>query len=396
MPEQFHFNKSNINKVAAQNARVEFQDILIPELRLRVSETGTKSFCVYKRLRGSKPVRITIGKYPSVTPEQAKIQARKILASLVEGQNPNEQRRINALKTITLQDAFDDYIANRNLKDKTVTGYKTVMKNQLASLAQRKLDQIDRESIYSIHKNDKAKGQADLAMRLLRAVFNFARNEYLDENKRSLFPDNPVEVLSHRRQWNNSPRKNTHLRKSEIPLFLDAIEKVKQEETYTGISICNALLFALLTGLRRSEILTLKWEDINFKAQYFTIQDPKNSLPLELPITPHISDLLKTQENRAISDFVFGADNEFGKIKEPKKVVAKVKKLCDANCNFHDLRRTFATTAEHLDIGTYKLKRMMNHASGRDDVTAGYTILTAETLRSAAEKIQNNLLDLNS
>jgi hypothetical protein len=36
---------------------------------------------------------------------------------------------------------------------------------------------------------------------------------------------------------------------------------------------------------------------------------------------------------------------------------------------------------------------MMNHASGRDDVTAGYTILTAETLRSAAEKIQDSLLN---
>jgi integrase len=392
MPDQFHFNKTNINKVHAQKNRIEYQDILIPELRLRVSETGSKSFCIYKRLRGSKPVRVTIGKYPSVTPEQAKIQARKILASLVEGINPNEQRRISTLRKISLQEAYDDYLANRNLKDKTVTGYKTVMRNQLASLASKALDEIDRESIYTIHKTAKAKGQADLAMRLLRAVFNFARNEYLDENKRSLFPDNPVEVLSHRRQWNNSPRKNTHLRKNEIPLFLSALEEVKHDETYTGISICNALLFALLTGLRRSEILSLKWKDINFQAEYFTIQDPKNSLPLELPITPHIADLFKTQEDRAISNFVFGADNEFGEVKEPKKVVTKVKKLCNACCNFHDLRRTFATTAEHLDIGTYKLKRMMNHSSGRDDVTAGYTILTAETLRSAAEKIQHELI----
>ena len=125
MPEQFHFNKTNINKVSA----------------------------------------------------------RKILASLVEGINPNEQRRINTLRKISLQEAYDDYIANRNLKDKTVTGYKTVMRNQLASLASKPLDEIDRESIYTIHKNAKAKGQVDLAMRLLRAVFNFARNEYLDENK---------------------------------------------------------------------------------------------------------------------------------------------------------------------------------------------------------------------
>ncbi len=49
----------------------------------------------------------------------------------------------------------------------------------------------------------------------------------------------------------------------------------------------------------------------------------------------------------------------------------------------------FATTAEHLDVGSYKLKRLMNHSTGRDDVTAGYIIFTAETLRQSAEKIQS-------
>lgn len=75
-----------------------------------------------------------------------------------------------------------------------------------------------------------------------------------------------------------------------------------------------------------------------------------------------------------------------------KKIVAKVKALSNTHCDFHDLRRTFATTAEHLDVGTYKLKRLMNHSTGRDDVTAGYTILTAETLRPSVEKIQGYLM----
>ena len=177
MPEQFHFNKSNINKLIAGDKRTEYQDILIPELRLRVSESGTKSFCVYKRLPGSKPVRVTIGKYPAVAPEQAKIKARKILASLVDGINPNEQKRINSLRKISLEDAYKDYVINRNLKEKTEYGYDMVMKNQLGIIAKTALNEIDRETIYKIHRTANAKGQVDLAMRLLRAVFNFARNE---------------------------------------------------------------------------------------------------------------------------------------------------------------------------------------------------------------------------
>ncbi len=127
---------------------------------------------------------------------------------------------------------------------------------------------------------------------------------------------------------------------------------------------------------------------MNLRAAIFTVYDTKNGLPLELPITKHIGELFQKQKGRIPSEYVFAAENEYGQVREPKKVVAKVKELSDTHCDFHDLRRTFATTAEHLDIGSYKLKRLMNHSTGRDDVTAGYIILTAETLRQSAEKIQ--------
>ena len=130
---------------------------------------------------------------------------------------------------------------------------------------------------------------------------------------------------------------------------------------------------------------------MSLRGAIFTVYDTKNSLPLELPITKHIDELFRKQKGRIPSEFVFAAENEYGQVREPKKVVAKVKALSETHCDFHDLRRTFATTEEHLDVGSYKLKRLMNHSTGRDDVTAGYIILTAETLRQSAEKIQNYL-----
>lgn len=87
-------------------------------------------------------------------------------------------------------------------------------------------------------------------------------------------------------------------------------------------------------------------------------------------------------------EFAFAAENEYRQVREPKKVVAKVKELSGTHCDFHDLRRTFATTSEHLDVGSYKLKRLIDHSTGRDDLTAGSLVLTAETLRQPAEKIQ--------
>ena len=57
----------------------------------------------------------------------------------------------------------------------------------------------------------------------------------------------------------------------------------------------------------------------------------------------------------------------------------------------HDLRRTFATVAESLDIPAYALKRLLNHANGAD-VTAGYIVANVERLREPMQKITDYVL----
>lgn len=393
MERQFNFTKQAIEELPQPQSRIEYRDERIPELRLRVTPAGVKSFSVYKRVSGGRPVRVTLGKYPGLTPVRARSLALKHLAELSDGVNPNEQRRVEALSVITLAEVYSAYRDSRNLKETTLRGYDGVIKNHLRDFEPRPLKELDRRSVIDIHAAIDSKAQADLTMRVLRAIFNFAKYEYCYQDGSSIFPENPVEILSHRKQWNNVRRKQTHLRPGELPIFYKALQKVKEQETPTGRSICEAMLFALLTGLRRGEIFSLKWADVDLRSKIFTVYDTKNGLPLELPVTDRVHELLERLKHGPLSDYVFAAENEYGQVKEPKKVVAKVKVESKAHCDFHDLRRTFATTAEHLDIGNYKLKRLMNHATGRDDVTAGYTILTAETLRPAAEKIQEYFFD---
>lgn len=392
MERQFNFTKQAIEDLPLPDTRIEYRDEKIPELRLRVTVTGVKSFSVFKRVSGGSPVRITLGKYPGLSPVRARTLALKHLADLCDGVNPNEQRRVEAMSTVTLGEAFEGYKLSRKLKVSTLRGYEGVVSNHLKKLVDKSLKDIDRRVVADIHAGIASKAQADLTMRVLRAIFNFAKYEYCRQDGSSIFLENPVEILSHRKQWNNVRRRQTHLRPGELAVFYKALQEVRQQETPTGQSICDAMLFALLTGLRRGEIFGLKWADVNLRAAIFTVYDTKNGLPLELPITKHIDELFRTQKGRIPSEFVFAAENEYGQVREPKKVVAKVKGRSATHCDFHDLRRTFATTAEHLDVGSYKLKRLMNHSTGRDDVTAGYIILTAETLRQSAEKIQNHFV----
>jgi integrase len=57
----------------------------------------------------------------------------------------------------------------------------------------------------------------------------------------------------------------------------------------------------------------------------------------------------------------------------------------------HDLRRTFITTAESLDISAYALKRLLNHKMN-NDITTGYIINDVERLRAPMDKITDFML----
>ena len=100
--------------------------------------------------------------------------------------------------------------------------------------------------------------------------------------------------------------------------------------------------------------------------------------------------LLKRKENSS-SNYVFAGTGETGYIVEPRKQMAKVIKETEIQFTVHDLRRTFITIAESLDIPAYALKRLLNHKM-TNDVTAGYIILDVERLRRPMQMVTDHIL----
>ncbi|QLZ68477.1 hypothetical protein FOLKNPGA_01256 [Legionella sp. PC1000] len=80
-----------------------------------------------------------------------------------------------------------------------------------------------------------------------------------------------------------------------------------------------------------------------------------------------------------------------GHIIEPRKQMAHVTKNSGVHFTIHDLRRTFITIAESLDIPAYALKRLMNHKMS-NDVTAGYIIVDVERLRKPMQLVTDYVL----
>ena len=122
------------------------------------------------------------------------------------------------------------------------------------------------------------------------------------------------------------------------------------------------------------------------------IVDTKNNIPLTLPLSDFVFKLLKARKTSG-DKFVFSGEGKTQHLVEPRKAVNKVKRLSGIEFSLHDLRRTFITNAESLDIPHYALKQLVNHKQS-GDVTAGYIIPSPDRLRGPMQKVTDKLVGL--
>jgi integrase len=180
-------------------------------------------------------------------------------------------------------------------------------------------------------------------------------------------------------------RRQTVIKAQDLEAWFSAVATLQND------TLRDYLLLVVLTGLRKNEAAKLKWADVDLKDKTLTVRDTKNHSDHALPLSDYLFDLLSQRKAEAASDFVFPGTGAGGYIVEPRKQMARVTEASGVEFTVHDLRRTFITIAESLDIPAYALKRLLNHANGAD-VTAGYIVATPERLREPMQKITDFVL----
>lgn len=363
-------------------AQAFYRDSAIAGFGLRVTSGGAKSFIVEKRVDG-RVKRKTLGRYGNLTVEQARKEAMKFLGKVASGIDPIREVHEKRAQRITLQDAFEDYLATRkNLKPNTLNDYHRSMREMFKDWQNKPLKDISRDMVLSRHADygQRSHARADNGMRILRAVFNHALQRYQDASGKPFLVANPVNVLSHQRAWYKVEKRQSLIKDHQLKPWYEATLQLNNQTTR------DYLHLVLLTGLRRTEAATLTWDQIDFKEKTLTITATKNSRVHRLPFSDALEVLLERRFEERSSPFVFPSDAERGHLSEPRTAIARVTKLSGVTFTLHDLRRTFITAAERLDIPAYALKRLINHKDP-NDVTEGYIIFDVERLRVPMQKI---------
>jgi integrase len=371
-----------------KTAQKRYYDDTIKGFGVRVTSGGTKAF-FFEKLIKKKLCRITLGRYPELTVEMAKKEAQKLLGQIAMGLDPVAQKQTAKMREVSLNDVFNDYLqVRKSLKPSTLTNYKQILTRAFPNWLNKPLISITKDKIAKQHQQlggTHGEAYANLAMRVLRALFNFAAGQYEDAEGKSLVPENPVRRLSQTRAWYRVERRQTLIKSHELEPWYQALEGIQNK------TLRDYLILILFTGLRRQEAATLKWEQLDLNAKTLIILDTKNRDQHTLPLSDFLYELLRLRKSSQTNNYVFAGTGAAGHIIEPRKQMAKVTELTGIQFTVHDLRRTFITIAESLDIPAYALKRLLNHRMA-NDVTAGYIIADVERLRKPMQLITDYIL----
>ena len=376
-------NKSNIDTLPTpQTGYAIHWDEKLAGFGIRVTSTGVKSFILQRRING-RDKRITIGRYGDLTAEQAKKEAKKLAGEIAGGVDPIADKAKKKIESKPLRDAFETYIQRRTLKPQTVFDIRRCMKEVYPDWLDKPMTKINGDMVVKRHREygtEHSAARSNLAMRYLRAIFNFAAAEYTSADGKTIIDGNPVRKLSLTKSWHRIERRDTLIKAHELGPWFNAVQAVEND------TLRDFLTLMVLAGLRRQEAATLKWADVDLKASTLTVRNPKNRRDHTLPLSDFLFDMLTWRKANQVNTYVFPGTGAGGYIVEPRKQIAKVIEACGISFTPHDLRRTFATVAESLDIPAYALKRLLNHANGTD-VTAGYIVANVERLREPMQKI---------
>ena len=107
--QTINFTQQTLNRLppAEPGTRAYFYDTRQAGLQIAVTDRGSKSFYLYRKIKGS-PTRILLGPYPGMTIERARKAAQKVLGKLADDIDVVAEKRAERAKSVPLQQVFDE------------------------------------------------------------------------------------------------------------------------------------------------------------------------------------------------------------------------------------------------------------------------------------------------
>lgn len=382
MDTTFSFTKAALDSLPLPEGKQRdvYYDERQPGLQIRVTSSGAKTFSVFARVAGGKPTRVTIGKYPAITPEVARKKAKEKIAQLAIGVNPNAEDRASKVESLTLAKAVAEYVEQQtreddklSLKARTKADYLAMVKPSrvtaagkptkgglLRKLAKKPIHEISAADIKNTNTDNKAQRgerQSAYAMQVLKAVLNFYGVEVKDSPFSLKTAKAGRVVIPKTRAADDTPV--TELLKNLGP-FWRALSAVQSPAA-------DYLKFLLLTGCRPSEPLQVPVADCDLAAGKVLLRDTKTRTDHTLLLADQALAIVQRQaEGKAPGDRLFNVIPA-----QANALAHELSAITGLTFTPKNLRAVFASVASEL-VTIHVYKRIMNRGKKGDTDDKNY------------------------
>ena len=353
------FTEGFIQKLTPSATRQRYYDQKVAGLLIEVMPGGSKVFRFRRKIDNSAQWA-TIGKYPSISLEDARSKAILLNAELVKGVDFIEQRQQHR-DELTLRELVDVYF------NQYAAGRLTTAKEIRADIDRwftkelpLKLSQVDSSALQACLNRLAADGKfhsANKARNYIRAVINWGA-------KKSLCGSNCTEAVKSLDGFKVQSRER-FVQPHEFGPLLTAINN------YPDTRIRDFFLMCLWTGARSGNVMAMTWEQIDLNLGTWRIDRTKNGDSQTIALSDAALDILKRRYNeRSTLPFVFPGGNPQNKmpiynhLTEPKKAWKKIITAAElTDLRIHDLRRTAGSIMAIAGVNTAIIQKALGHKS---------------------------------
>lgn len=352
---------------------------------------GGKHFEIRYGPRGGQH-RLTIGKWGTLTLDQARTKAKDLLARVALGEDPaaERKRKREMPRFSSWKSTYTERIHGRLKSAKWIERFLDLAVERWGN---RPLDSITPADVEALFQKigEESTASANRWLSCLSPCFAQAvRDGWLISN--------PARYV---KKFQENPPRQRVLTDEEMRFLLDAI--ALEPDVHARI----ALFFLVETGARLSEVLHAKWEDVDLAAGTWLIPSPKAGKPQGVPLSRSL--VAKLRRAPRVGPFVVAGRNEEkpGSPAKPRydlkgpweRVLAAAVALAEkerlkqgevlgadflAGVHVHDLRRTFGL-AVAKSAGIHVASKLLRHGDVRITERV-YAPLSVEDLRPALEK----------